>query len=59
LERQGSEQQGAELSIKDNQLDLFGSESLPIEVNGVRAVNSVDLYDLKYLLIQHQGNSLN
>ena len=35
------------MSTKDNQLDLFGSESLPIEVNGVRAVNSVDLYDLK------------
>jgi len=35
------------LSIKDNQLDLFGSEPLPIEVNGVRAVNSVDLYNLK------------
>ena len=35
------------MSIKNNQLDLFGSEPLPIEVNGVRAVNSVDLYDLK------------
>jgi hypothetical protein len=35
------------LSTKDNQLDLFGSKPLPIEINGVRAVNSVDLYDLK------------
>jgi hypothetical protein len=26
---------------------LFGSKPLPIEINGVRAVNSVDLYDLK------------
>jgi hypothetical protein len=35
------------LSTKDNQLDLFGPKPLPIEINGVRAVNSVDLYNLK------------
>lgn len=29
------------------QFNLFQEEEIPIEVNGVRAVNSVDLYDLK------------
>ena len=31
---------------KNNQLDLFDTEELSININGVRAVNSVDLYDL-------------
>jgi len=42
----GNEKRGAELSIKNNQGDLFSSEELPIVVNNVRAVNSIDLYDL-------------
>jgi len=32
--------------MKHLQQNLFAENSLPIEVNGVRAVNSVDLYDL-------------
>ena len=32
--------------MKNLQQNLFAENSLPIEVNGVRAVNSVDLYDL-------------
>ena len=31
---------------EDAQLTLFGPDALEIEVNGVRGVNSVDLYDL-------------
>ena len=30
----------------NQQGDLFAPETLPVEINGVRAVNSVDLYDL-------------
>ena len=33
--------------IKDAQLNLFSPEALEIEINGVRGVNSVDLYDLE------------
>ena len=32
---------------EDAQLTLFGPDALEIEVNGVRGVNSVDLYDLE------------
>lgn len=33
--------------IKSAQLNLFSPEALEIEVNGVRGVNSIDLYDMK------------
>ena len=34
------------MSVKNNQYQLFPSEELGVSINGVRAVNSVDIYDL-------------
>ena len=38
------------------QFDLFGSEELTISVNGVSAVNSVDVYDIVYPNMHDKNN---